>query len=228
MKPRPKTIPFPPWASGAQHLFSVQDIVSTFAMWAVRQSPYPWPYQLEEACQALVTKLHPLWEGAELGFRSLECMQLEDILRAACKEIPEVITWNEPKSGHDATFIAVTRFSKPAPDDDIIDLGALFRNTAHSLFAERTLETDDPKPTWDPGAPQVGEEPHSQIERLSEFIMAEVPGEPSQSEGAVDTAIRWMRAQLGSGCTCNPPQHDRFHPDTCTAPLRSEAGGDVT
>lgn len=30
----------------------------------------------------------------------------------------------------------------------------------------------------------------SQVNRLAEFIMAEVPGEPSQSEGAIDTAIR--------------------------------------
>lgn len=29
-----------------------------------------------------------------------------------------------------------------------------------------------------------------QIERLARFIMDEVPGEPSQSQGAVDTAIR--------------------------------------
>jgi hypothetical protein len=34
----------------------------------------------------------------------------------------------------------------------------------------------------------------SQIDRLAKFIMTEVPGEPSQSEGAVDTAIRVMRA----------------------------------
>jgi len=35
-----------------------------------------------------------------------------------------------------------------------------------------------------------------QVEQLANFIMHEVPGEPSQSEGAVDTAIRWMRARL--------------------------------
>lgn len=37
----------------------------------------------------------------------------------------------------------------------------------------------------------------SQIDRLAQFIMSEVPGEPSsQSEGAVDCAIRWMRERL--------------------------------
>ncbi len=33
----------------------------------------------------------------------------------------------------------------------------------------------------------------SQIDRLADFIMREVPGEPSENEGAIDTAIRVMR-----------------------------------
>jgi hypothetical protein len=35
-----------------------------------------------------------------------------------------------------------------------------------------------------------------QIDRLATFIMDEVPGEPSQSQGAVDTAIRIIRTAL--------------------------------
>lgn len=35
--------------------------------------------------------------------------------------------------------------------------------------------------------------PSEQIDRLAQFIMNEVPGEPSQSEGAVDCAIRVIR-----------------------------------
>ena len=42
----------------------------------------------------------------------------------------------------------------------------------------------------------VGETLRSQIERLGQFITEEVPGEPSQSEGATDCAIRWMREAL--------------------------------
>ncbi len=37
-----------------------------------------------------------------------------------------------------------------------------------------------------------------QIDKLANFIMAEIPGEPSASEGAVDTAIRWMRDQVSA------------------------------
>ncbi len=36
------------------------------------------------------------------------------------------------------------------------------------------------------------ETPTEQIDKLAKFIMAEVPGEPSESEGAVDCAIRIM------------------------------------
>lgn len=36
-----------------------------------------------------------------------------------------------------------------------------------------------------------------QIQRLAKYIMQNVPGEPSQSEGAVDTAIRLLREKYG-------------------------------
>ena len=36
---------------------------------------------------------------------------------------------------------------------------------------------------------------HKQIDRLAQFILTEVPGEPSQSEGAVNCAIRIMQHQ---------------------------------
>ncbi len=38
-----------------------------------------------------------------------------------------------------------------------------------------------------------------QIEKLANFIMSEIPGEPSQSEGAIDCAIRIMREGMERG-----------------------------
>ena len=43
----------------------------------------------------------------------------------------------------------------------------------------------------------LAETPENQINRLAQFIMDEAPGEPRQSEGAVDTAIRLLRERLG-------------------------------
>jgi hypothetical protein len=37
-----------------------------------------------------------------------------------------------------------------------------------------------------------------QIDKLASFILAEVPDEPSRSEGAVDTAIRLIRRSIPS------------------------------
>lgn len=48
------------------------------------------------------------------------------------------------------------------------------------------------------GRRRMTESSEAQIDRLAAFIMNEVPGEPSQSEGAVDTAIRWMRERLAT------------------------------
>ena len=35
-----------------------------------------------------------------------------------------------------------------------------------------------------------------QVEKLGNFIMGDVPGEPSQNEGAVDTAIRLIKTHV--------------------------------
>ena len=40
----------------------------------------------------------------------------------------------------------------------------------------------------------MNESAEDQVRRLAEVIMDEIPGEPSQSQGAVDTAIRLLRA----------------------------------
>jgi len=37
----------------------------------------------------------------------------------------------------------------------------------------------------------------SQIDRLAHFIMENIPGEPSESEGAIDTAIRLLKKAYG-------------------------------
>lgn len=43
-----------------------------------------------------------------------------------------------------------------------------------------------------------GESAGAQIDRLATFILQNVPGEPSQNQGAVDTAIRLIDASLAA------------------------------
>lgn len=54
---------------------------------------------------------------------------------------------------------------------------------------------------------QKGELVREQIDRLVRFIMDEVPGEPSRSEGAVDTAIRAMRDLRAEVARLNDGNH---------------------
>lgn len=55
----------------------------------------------------------------------------------------------------------------------------------------------------------------AEIDRLARFIIAEVAGEPSQSEGAVDTAIRIIRKQQRMLKLATPPP---FPPDVPDVP----------
>jgi hypothetical protein len=42
-----------------------------------------------------------------------------------------------------------------------------------------------------------GESLESQVERLARFILDNVPGEPSEDQGAIDTAIRLLSRHYG-------------------------------
>jgi hypothetical protein len=57
---------------------------------------------------------------------------------------------------------------------------------------------DEPKDDGEEvdGLEKKVETAEEQIDRLAKFIMGEVPGEPSESEGAVDCAIRLLRQWL--------------------------------
>ncbi len=51
----------------------------------------------------------------------------------------------------------------------------------------------------------------AQIDRLAQFILNEVPGEPSENEGAVDTAIRLMREFYVERAVPLPMTREAFH-----------------
>ena len=54
-----------------------------------------------------------------------------------------------------------------------------------------------------------------QIDRLADFILEHIPGEPSQSQGAIQTAIRlltnWMEKRTGHGCLLAAPNRGDCH-----------------
>jgi hypothetical protein len=145
MKPAPKY-----W----MHLSSIE---GHLAMWAVRQSPYHYPEKLDVVLKAfrhlvLEAKIFDKHEMAQLSGD-----EVESLLRNFLKYIPDYWAWNERKNGNQSPYQFVDRYSPtPDPDDDIIDLGALVRNTRVSLIreCERDRESDNRfDRQWKWGAP---------------------------------------------------------------------------
>jgi len=101
-------------------------ILGAFAKWAVIQSPYTTPDNLEEAIHKL--SLHFPEEMFETSYREL-IKKLDPLMEL----IPEIAAWNERKNGNQAPLGFASRYGGPAPDDDFIDLGALARNVAQDL-----------------------------------------------------------------------------------------------
>jgi hypothetical protein len=82
-------------------------------------------------------------------------------------------------------------------DDGVISPWQTRNEAMRALIARIKAEQDDMNSA------------QQQIDKLAKFIMAEVPGEPSESESAVDCAIRIITADtLG-----NPPGPPAGEPD---------------
>ncbi len=133
-----KTIPFPTWTDNSPYHYFIKDIVGVMAMWAVRQSPYAVPANLEDALKELTEALKPTWKGDQL--HEMHGNELRDLIAEAVKECPSIEAWNVPEKGDGRGF--VTRFGGPEPDYDFIDIDALIRNVTHSLIEMRVVEKD--------------------------------------------------------------------------------------
>jgi len=142
--PDKKEIIFPVWRDERKHLFSIKDILGAFAMWAVRQSPYICPSNIEIAIKELAFELPKQieFDSERFDFAEVSCDEIREAIDKCFDHIDIIKMWNQPKSGHNAPFVFCGRYSKPIPDDDIIDLNALSMNISHSLIAERLLEED--------------------------------------------------------------------------------------
>ena len=116
-------------------LVSKRYILSEVAKWAVAQSPYHRPDNLEIVLDKLNNNLGE-WND-ELGYKKFTYEDLKWFLGKELKAIPEFLLWNERKNGNKAQYKLVGRFSNENnPDDDFIDLDALIRNVANSIVRE--------------------------------------------------------------------------------------------
>jgi hypothetical protein len=120
-------------------IVSLSELAGTLASFAIQQSPYDCPDNLEHVVKQFCESARPLFQnvGGKCFFRTFPSeMALEEFISEILYKIHEFEAWNEPKSGHDRPFVFVSRVSEPRPDDDFIDLGALTRNVACAAFRE--------------------------------------------------------------------------------------------
>ena len=112
-------------------IFSKRSILGEIANWAVQQSPYHRPDNLEIVLDKFDAKIVEIEKFPKMTFKEIK-EELEKL-----KSIPEFMLWNERKNGNKAEYKFVDRYSKENnPDDDFIDLDALIRNVANSIIRE--------------------------------------------------------------------------------------------
>jgi hypothetical protein len=118
-----------------QFLVSKRYILSELAKWAVAQSPYHRPNNLE----VVLDKLNDGFGKWEKEYNYFSYKDLKNYLESMLKTIPEFLLWNERKNGNKSQYKFVDRYStNNNPDDDFIDLDALIRNIANSIIREGT------------------------------------------------------------------------------------------
>jgi hypothetical protein len=118
------------WKNTSNRVVLKSVVVGHFAMWAVRQSPYPVPEELvkgiEEFSQA---RGFGNDEHLETTFANLQMIISDALSKSAI-----ISSWNVAKKG--AGIVFVSTYSEPKPDYDYIDLDALARNIAQSVWLE--------------------------------------------------------------------------------------------
>lgn len=109
-------------------------VIGHFAMWAVRQSPHLLPKDIEKGIEELNEHLVSNIETTEEELIETTYTNLEENLRKAISNSNTISSWNIAKKGTGNAFISA--YSKPKSDYDFIDLDALVRNIAQSIWLE--------------------------------------------------------------------------------------------
>lgn len=114
-------------------------LLGTFAKYAVQQSPYHRPDNLEVVLDKLNDNISLVFDDAPLGVAEFKDWKLlEDTIASALHSIPEYVAWNDRRNGNDAPMKFTSRYDTDNnPDDDFIDLDALQRNVATEIEREQ-------------------------------------------------------------------------------------------
>ena len=119
-----------------KHWVRLNSTVAYFAMWALRQSPYGWPDDLQLATAEFKRQLADKFAEGLGDSARLSKSQLNGIVYTIIASLPICRKWNTPKANPGAEFVFVSAFSKNHPDHDCIDLNALSGNITMSAWKE--------------------------------------------------------------------------------------------
>ena len=119
-------------------LITDKDLRGHLARWVCQQHPY----RSVDGVDQVGAEIDAMaktdgWEGNdELRLHEFDSWRdVEEWLRKAIWDHPQMKRWNTPKNGGDFQVQFVSRFSHP-PEQDFIDLDALVRNVSRDAFKE--------------------------------------------------------------------------------------------
>lgn len=110
---------------------SKDQLLASLAKYAVLQSPYPCPDNLEIVIKKFNQMIRRDFADAPLGVKEfVDRASLLNYISPKLALIPEYMQWNERKNGNQAPLQFIDRHHPLADaDDDFIDLDALEMNT---------------------------------------------------------------------------------------------------
>jgi len=116
------------------------DFTGALALWAVKQSSYPVPENLEVVLKTLHDRIEPHFDSEYAMRKFTTINEVEFFASEHLRAIPEYMAWNERKNGNDAPLSFISAYDGPRdPDNDFIDLGALERNVAMHIVQQSAL-----------------------------------------------------------------------------------------
>lgn len=112
------------------YFLNIKEVMGTVAMWAIRQSPYHCPENLEIVMECISNSIEPEKFIFDTFFE-IHPDYLYNWINKTLKSIPEVISWNHSKKKR-----TLADLESKDPDFDFIDLDALVRNVYLTLKRE--------------------------------------------------------------------------------------------
>jgi len=117
-----------------KYYLSKKDFLSAFAYWVIQQSPYDTPdikYALNDF-NIFLDVMFGREKYKEYSLNDLNVLITEDVF----ENLTHIEKLNHPKIDNGKSIMFIDRYSKPNPDYDFIDLGALAHNIKYMIIRE--------------------------------------------------------------------------------------------